>query len=453
MFPSFTEIRAELRPLWRLAWPVILAELGWHSMSLVDTMIVGRVSADALGGVSVGSALYFVFAVFGIGLLLGLDYAIAHAVGRGDEVEASHILRQGLILAAAEGVLLTPVLQRSAGILAWLGVEPQVLAHAEPYLDALSWSLLPLLLFTAARRYLQAVGAVKVVMAIMVSANVINAVAVWALVFGAWGLPVMGARGAGWGTLAARLYMMLGALYFVRRISARRRGARFGGSVDWPLLTRLFRLGFPAALQITLEVGVFALATALAGRLGATPLAAHHIVLSIAGLTFMMPLGLSSASAVRVGHQLGMGERVLATHSGWTAIAIGIALMATSGVVLTLAPGPILSVFTNDEQVIATASSLIFIAALFQIFDGIQVVATGVLRGTGETRIPMISNLFGHWIVGLPTGYGLCFWAGWGVIGLWVGLSTGLIVVAAILLLAWTLRIRTLLSPASIAIR
>lgn len=449
LLPLSREIRAESRPLWRLAWPVILAEVGWHSMTLVDTMIVGRVSAEALGGVSVGSALFFVAAVFGIGMLLGLDYSVSHAVGRRRDDEAAHILGQGVLLATVIAVILTFALRQATILIAWIGVDPPVYEQAAGYLDALSWSLAPILLFNALRRYIQAVGAVKVVMLVMISANLVNAAAAWVLVFGHLGFPALGARGAGWATLAARLYMLAGAAAFTWYRVRQTRGAR---PLDRPwfdtkLQAELIGLGLPAALQLTLEVGVFSLATALAGRLGPVVLAAHHIVLSIAGLTFMLPLGLSSASAVRVGHHLGSDQRAAAAHSGWTALIIGIAIMSCTGMIFWLAPRPLLSVFTNVPEVIATGSSLLLIAAVFQIFDGIQVVGTGILRGTGETRIPMVANLIGHWLIGLPTGYWLCFVAGWGVTGIWVGLSIGLIVVALALVVAWQRRAHGLLSP------
>jgi MATE family multidrug resistance protein len=217
-----------------------------------------------------------------------------------------------------------------------------------------------------------------------------------------------------------------------------------GRGVDPKRLRDLARLGLPAAAQTTLEVGVFAAATALAGRLDPASLAAHQIALSVASFIFMVPLGISSAAAVRVGQALGRGDPAAATRSGWSALFVGTVFMLGSGLFLISAPGVVMRMFTTRIPVITTGASLLLVAALFQLFDGAQVVATGVLRGVGDTRTPMISNLVAHWFVGLPLGAALCFWQGWDVVGLWVGLSVGLVGVAFVLMAAWSRRVAEL---------
>jgi MATE family multidrug resistance protein len=200
---------------------------------------------------------------------------------------------------------------------------------------------------------------------------------------------------------------------------------------------QLLRLGFPAAMQMVLEVGVFALATTLAARLPAEALAAHQIVLNIASLTFMVPLGVGSATAVLVGQALGRGEQAGAVTTGWRGFQLGVGFMAISGLAFLLFPGPLLGCYTHDPGVIRIGRSILLLAAFFQLADGTQVVGTGALRGLGDTRAPMIANLCGHWFVGLPLGVWLCFGLRYGLAGLWVGLATGLIVVAAALLWRW----------------
>jgi MATE family multidrug resistance protein len=204
---------------------------------------------------------------------------------------------------------------------------------------------------------------------------------------------------------------------------------------------RLIGLGLPAASQITLEVGVFAAATALAGRLPAAALAAHQIAINIAAFTFMVPLGVGSAGAVRVGQAIGRRDPAGAARAGWTALLFGAGFMTCSAALFLLLPGVLIGAFTADRRVLDVGVSLLMVAALFQLFDGIQAVATGVLRGLGDTRTPMIWNLAGHWFVGLPLGYFLCFTFGLGVIGLWWGLSSGLIICGVSLLIAWSKRI------------
>ncbi len=214
-------------------------------------------------------------------------------------------------------------------------------------------------------------------------------------------------------------------------------------------LRRLFGLGLPAAMQITLEVGVFALATALAGRLEPTALAAHQIALNIASCSFMVPLGIASAGAVRVGQAIGRRDPAGAGRSGWTALAIAALFMSSMALMFLTVPVPLIRLFTADPRVIATGVTLLLVAAVFQLFDGLQVVATGILRGLGDTRTPMLWNLAGHWALGLPLGYALCFRNGWGVTGLWVGLSVGLTSVGLVLVGVWRRRIERLRHEAS----
>jgi MATE family multidrug resistance protein len=226
-------------------------------------------------------------------------------------------------------------------------------------------------------------------------------------------------------------------------------------SVSWKpdpaRLRRLVALGLPAASQVTLEMGVFSAATALAGKLDAVSLAAHQVVLNVASLTFMVPLGVASAGAVRVGQAVGRRDPASARRSGWTALLLGVLFMASASLTFLIAPFPLLRVFTPNAAVIATGTSLLIIAAIFQPFDGIQGVATGVLRGLGDTRTPMLANLAGHWFLGLPVGYALCFQRHWGVIGLWTGLASGLISVGVVLLSVWTRRIRQAMHPTPLA--
>jgi MATE family multidrug resistance protein len=215
-------------------------------------------------------------------------------------------------------------------------------------------------------------------------------------------------------------------------------------SIDMARLRQLVALGLPAASQVTLEVGAFATTTALAGRLDPISSASHQIALNIASLTFMVPLGLASAGAVRVAHAIGARNAGRAVQAGWLALAAGAIVMGAVGVVMFVWPAPLLRAFTTDANVIRIGASLPGIAAVFQLFDGAQAVATGILRGLGDTRTPMMFNVIGHWVLGLPIGYTLCFVGGWGVTGLWIGLSTGLVFVAIVLTTAWARRTRNL---------
>jgi len=432
--------------MFKLAWPVVLSEIGWMMMGVVDTIMVGRVSPEAIGGVSIGSVLHFTVAVFGMGVLLGLDTLVSQAFG-GRRLDECHAwLLHGVYLSFGLLVPLTLLLLLFFPLLPTWGIHPAVLREAIPYLKAVNWGLLPLLLFCSCRRYLQAMNQVKPILFAMISANLMNAFGNWVLIFGKLGALAMGAEGAGWSTTLSRIYMMavlLVAIVWHER-STRTGLWRTPLKLELVRIWRLLRLGCPAAIQITLEVGVFAAATALAGRLIPVALAAHQIAMQIASLTFMVPLGMASAGAVRVGQALGRHDPEAAEHSGWMALVLGAGFMGLAGLGLLLMPRVIMRIFTVDDSVITLGASLLLLAAVFQLFDGIQVVATGILRGTGDTRTPMVCNFIGHWLIGLPVGYVFCFLMGWGVFGLWIGLSAGLILVGLVLLRVWSRKVVSL---------
>jgi multidrug resistance protein, MATE family len=438
--------RTELMPTLSLAWPVVAGELGWMAMGVVDTIFVGRLGAEAIGAVSIGNMLYFAVAVFGLGLLLGLDTLVSQAFGAGRRDDCHRWLVQGVYLCLILTPMVMGLLVASIPLLGRLGLNPTVLEGAVPFLRAQIWSTLPLLLFGAFRRYLQAMGVVKPVMFALISANAINALGDWVLIYGNWGAPTMGVVGSGWSTAIARTYMAAVVIGYALvadlrqptgliRVSLALRPAEIG---------RLVALGLPAAVHVTLEMGVFAVATALAGMLEPVDLAAHHVVLDISSVTFMIPMGLATAGAVRVGQALGRGEPSSAGQAGWTAMVLGSGFMACMGLVFAKMPGTLVSVFTNDPGVIATAGSLMIVAAAFQLFDGLQGVSTGAMRGAGDTHTPMVCNLVAHWCIGLPIGYLLCFGAGFGVVGLWSGLALGLAAAGICLLTAWTRKARAL---------
>jgi len=439
-------LRSEIAPLVRLAAPVALTEVAWMTMGLVDTMMVGRVSAEAIGAVSIGSHVFFAFSMIGGGILLGLDFLIAHAYGAGRMAEAHRALAQGVLLATALAVASTALLWFAAGELHRLGIDAGVLALGVPYLRTTALGLLPVLVFVAIRRYLQAIGLVRPILLIAISSNAINAAANWALIFGHLGAPALGAVGSAWATTISRFYMLLCLLGFVAWHARREDPALLRTSLrpDRAVLRRIARLGLPAASQLTAEVGVFTAATLLAAKLDPVSLAAHQVALGVAALSFMVPLGTSIAASTRVGQAAGRQDRPAMVRSGWTALFLGASFMSLSATVFLLFPHAILRIFTDNEAVVATGVRLLFVAAIFQLFDGLQVVATGVLRGTGDTRTGMIAGLTGYWVLGLPLGYTLCFARGLGVIGLWIGLSAGLIVVAVALVAVWVRRVKHL---------
>jgi MATE family multidrug resistance protein len=429
----------------RLALPLIIAEVGWMSMGVVDTIMVGRLpnSAIAIGATGLGQSLYHVVAIFGSGLLLGMDTFVSQAYGREDLRHARGTLVSGLFLA----LLLTPVLMASVSfwpaLMQHFGISLELVGPMRPFLLALNWGTLPLLGYFALRRYLQAVNVVKPIMFALVSANIVNAVGDWVLIYGHLGFRAMGITGSGWSTCGARIYMLLVLAITLVVIERKRRLAHSmshwtqSARIDLVRIYALLKLGAPAAGQILLEVGAFAAATALCARLGPVPLSGHEIALNCAAFTFMVPLGISSAAAVRVGQQLGRGDPQSARRAGWSAILIGIGFMACAGVVFVSGSRIIARAFSPDPIVIKVGAKLLLIAAAFQLFDGVQVIATGALRGAGDTRTPMLANGIAYWLIGLPLGYVLCFRLGWGAVGVWIGLCLGLMIIGSALLITW----------------
>jgi MATE family multidrug resistance protein len=438
-------LRTDFRLTFRLALPLILAEVGWMSMGIVDTIMVGRLpdSAVAIGATGLGQSLYYSLAIFGGGLLLGLDTLVSQAYGREDLNDARQSLANGLFLA----LLLAPLFM--LGISTWpplmqrFGIGVDLVEPMRPFLYALNWGTLPLLAYFALRRYLQAVNVTTPIMFAVVSANIVNAAGDWILIYGHFGFRAMGITGSGWSTCAARVYMAVFLIITLIRVESKRRtpsrwpAIRPAIRIDIRRIWALLRLGAPAATQILLEIGAFSAATALAAKLGPVPLSGHEIALNCAALTFMVPLGLSSAAAVRVGQQLGRNDAAGARRAGWSAILLGLAFMTCSGLLFVSVPRMIARLFTPNPVVIAMGAKLLLVAAAFQLFDGLQTVATGALRGAGNTKTPMIANFVAYWLIGLPAGYLLCFRMGWGALGIWLGLCIGLMMIGSSLLIAW----------------
>jgi multidrug resistance protein, MATE family len=448
----FQTLRAEVRPTLRLALPLVLAELGWMSMTIVDTMMVGRLpaSAVAMGAVSLGSGIFMVLALFGEGLLLGLDTLVAQAFGAGQREDCHRSLINGVYLSIALTPLLAAPVWLMPRFLQAMHVDADVLSETIPYTKALAVGLFPLLLYFAVRRCLQAMNMVRPVAFALVTANIINAVFNWILIYGKWGAPAMGTVGSGWSTAIARVYMAGVLIAYLFWYDRKHRTELLKTPVDIDLrrIKQLIALGIPAAMQFTLESGVFATVTALIARLGAVPLATHQIALNTVAFTYMVPLGIASAAAVRVGQALGRRDPRGAGEAGGTAIFIGAAFMTLAGLVLLIVPRWIARIYTTDEVVIRSTAALLAAGAAFQLFDGIQSVATGALRGAGDTRTPMLCHFAAYWIIGLPLGAWLCFRRGWGALGLWIGLSLALILIGIVLLAVWRRKVRHLIQVA-----
>ncbi|MEP6618171.1 MAG: MATE family efflux transporter [bacterium] len=434
--------RTELIAMTRLALPVVVAQVGLMMMGVVDTLMVGRVSAVALGAVALGNLYFLSVIIPSSGTLMVLDPVVAQAAGAGDAEAMARGVQRGIVLAGVLGVITSVLLLSVRPVLALLHQPPALIELAAPYVLVSIGGVLPFLGFVVLRQSLQALGAVRVIVMVIVVANLLNALLNWVFVYGHWGSPAMGAVGSAWATLASRWSMALLLLAFGWRalrpalIPWRRQTMHRG-----PLVAML-RMGFPIGLHQGFEFGVFGAIGVLMGVMGTLEMAAHQIAITLASLSFMVPLGVGAAAAVRVGHAAGAGDSEGARDAARAALACGVGFMACAGVVFLLVPAWLAGLYTKDAGVGALAAVLIPIAGVFQVFDGIQVVCAGVLRGLGDTRAPFVINMAGFWFVGFPVSIVLGFHTDLRAAGLWWGLVAGLAAVATLLLFRLRHRLR-----------
>jgi MATE family multidrug resistance protein len=436
-------VGAELAAITRLALPVLVSQVGLLTMGLVDTLFVGRLGAAELGAVALGDAIFFTIHVIVMGLLQALEPLVAQAWGANEAEKCGAAWRAGLRIALAAAIPVA-LLTGLAGVgLQQVGKDPVVAALTAEFLWARVLGTLPMLLFVTDRSLLTGLGATAAPMVMAVLANGLNAFLAWGLIFGDFGLPALGVAGSGLATAACNWFMWLGVTAWVRLAPAHRAAhAVSKGSPRVPpgLVRLVVVLGLPLGLAHGLEVGAFAAGSFVVERFGVAAIAAHQVAIKLASTTFMMAVAVGAATGARVGQATGARRPNAAARSGWVGIGLGAAAMAAAGVVYLVRGEAVFRLFTQDEAVIAVGVKLLFVAAAFQVSDGVQAVASGALRGLGDTRWPALANLVAHWFVALPLGAFLGFELGLGAVGMWWALAVGLTGVALIL----TLRFRAL---------
>lgn len=417
-----------------LAIPVVVVQVGLMSMGVADTIMVGHVSAAALAAVALGNVYFFAVIVFGMGTLMALDPLVAQAVGAGDEPATARAVQRGLLLAALLSVPIMLGLVPAEPVLGFLRQPLDVVPLAGGYARASIPGVLPFLGFVVLRQSLQAMGRLRPIVLTILIANLANVVLNWAMIFGHFGLPPMGAVGAALASSISRWFMallLLAAGWSVLRPLLHPIRPR---AFELRPLLRVVRLGAPIGAQQQLEFGAFGIIGLLMGLLGTREMAGHQIALNLASLTFMVPLGVSAAAAVLVGQAVGRGDGGAARRSAGAALLCGTAFMTSSALVFITVPRLLAAIYTSDPGVAAIAAVLIPIAGVFQLFDGWHVVSIGVLRGVGDTRTPMLVNILGFWVLGIPLSIWLGFRTTLGPPGLWLGLVAGLLIVSVILL-------------------
>ncbi len=439
--PFATPRRTDLVEMTRLAVPVVIVQVGMMLFGVVDTMVVGRLSSEALAAVALGHIAVITVSSFGVGVLLGIDPLLNQARGARDQGSFRRSVQRGFLIATALMVPSAACLLPVGPIASLLGQPPEIVPLAAAYARISIPGLLPFYGWVVLRLTLQAMGRLRPIVATVVVVNLFNLAADWVLVFGAGPIPQLGPIGSAWATTIARTLLFV-ILLVVDRWDL------------WPLLRfdrealrlqpllRTVRLGLPIGFQLQLEIVAFTVIALLMGGMGTSVMAAHQVAINLASLTFMVPLGVAQATAVRVGNAIGAGNPDGARRAASSGLILGAGFMTFTAALFIAAPALLARAYTSVEEVGALAATLIPIAGFFQIVDGLQVVGAGVLRGAGDTRAPLVVNLLGFWLIGLPISIVLGFPLGFGPQGLWWGLVAGLFAVAGFLLVrvAWRLR-------------
>ena len=444
--------RAEIRAMLALAWPMILTNLGQTAMTATDVMMMGRLGPDALAAGTLGANLYFSPMIFGLGLVLAVAPMIAVELGRNRHSvrDVRRTVRQGMWAALFVAIPIWLLLWNAEAILVAMGQDPALSAEAGRYVRAMQWSTLPFYWFIVLRSFIQALERPGWALAVVFVAVAFNVLANWCLIFGKLGFPALGLVGSGLAHTLASVLMFLGMVAVVTRLDRRFRRYRLFGRfwrADWPRLRELLRLGLPMAGIFAFEVTIFNAAALLMGLIDSVSLAAHAIAIQVASLAFMVPMGLGQAVTVRVGRAWGAGDREGVTRAGWTALVMGIGFMSCTALVMLFMPHALIAAFIDtadpgNAPVAALAVTFLALAAMFQIVDGAQAVGGGMLRGLQDTAVPMVYAAIGYWGVGLPLGTWLAFRGGLDGVGIWIGLSSGLAVVAVLLIGRWLRRER-----------
>ncbi len=424
----------EANRLLRTAGPIVVSQLGMVGMNTVDTLMVGPLGATALAATAFSGAVHNTTIQICFGIVMGMSPLVSQAFGAGDRVRCRQVLVQGLWLALALSLPLFWVSVEGETIAHALGQDGDVATLAGGYLFALAFGVLPMLLFTAFRQYLEGMGLTRAPMGITLFGLGLNVIANWVFIYGIEGwIPAMGVVGAGWATTIVRWGMLLATLGYLAWHPRLRpfHGVRW--RPDRRLLDRIARIGTPIGAQLGLEVGLFAFAAVMMGWFGAVELAAHQITINIAATTFMVSLGVSIAGSIRVGQHIGAGNRrgVRRAVAGTYILALG--FMGVCALVFLSVPEALIGLYTDDPELLALGTALLAFAAAFQLFDGAQVGGIFLLRGAADTKIPTILAALGYWGIGVPTAYALGFHSPLGPAGIWAGLATALAVVALLM--------------------
>ena len=432
----------DLRDMAQVAAPIVLINVGIQAMGVVDALMVGRLGGAAIAAVALGNFYFFNIAVFGIGLLFALDPVISQAIGAGDSPAVARGVQRGVVMALAISAVVTLAMLPGEWVLGALRQPAEIVDDTARYARRRALGVLPFFLFNVVRQTLQAIGPVRPIIAAALLANIANVGANWLLVFGNLGAPRLGVPGAGYATAFSMWVMAIAVVVFSWPILRPTLVPWRRESLNPAPFFRMVRIGLPIGTQWFFESFAFGVTAIFMGWMSTVALAGHEIALNMAALTFMVPLGISGAASVVVGRAVGRGDMDAARRDAIAAIVCGTGIMVISATVFIAAPEWLATRYTTEVATVAIAVALIPLAGMFQVFDGLQAVTSGVLRGLGDTRIPAILHIVAFWGIGIPLGAYLGFQTPLRERGLWIGLVAGLAAAAVLQSLRVSQRLR-----------
>lgn len=428
-------IKEHFNITFNLAFPVVLSQLGQVSVGVADSMMVGRLGAVPLAAASLGNSIFFVLLMFGMGISMGITPLVSVAEGKGKFKRIGHLFQHGLWINIATAVLLTAVVMGLSQGLHFLNQPKEVVILTIPYLFIITASLLPFMIFQSFKQFAEGLSQTKQAMYVTIFCNLINIFLNWILIYGNLGAPEMGLNGAGLATLISRILMpiMMG-MYVMRSKRYSIFNLQLGiGKLRFLLLNRILKIGVPTGFQYIFEVSAFSAAAIMMGWIGVNALAAHQIAINLASISYMMVSGLSTAGMIRVSNQIGRNNFKGMREAGMVVFGMVLVFMAVTGLLFIFMRSYLPTLYIDNHEVIAMSASLLIIAGMFQLSDGIQVAGLGVLRGLEDVKFPTLITLVAYWVIGLPLGYFLAFELDMAEKGIWYGLLIGLSLTAVIL--------------------
>ena len=441
-------LRKHIVSTFQLAYPVVIGQLGIVMMGVVDSLMVGQLGAAPLAAASLGNGMAFIVMIIGIGISMAVTPLVAIAVGAGKYEDCGIYFRQSLLVNSVISIITAVIIYFAADLIQYFDQPKEVQNQAISYVRIIGLSSIPLLLFQSYKQFIEGLSVMRPAMIISLIANIVNVFVNWLLIFGNLGLPKLELDGAGWATFASRLFMAIVLILFVMSNKYfKQYDVTFHfKSINRAVIKKILALGLPSGLQYFFEIGAFSFAVVMVGWLGTKQLAAHQIAINLASISFMAALGISAAGSIRVGNAVGQKNIQETRIAGFTASLMGASIMFISGIIFVVFRNFLPTLYISDEVVISYASSLLVIAALFQLSDGVQAVGIGILRGLTDVKIPTAITFISYWIVGLPIGYLLGFNFELGVQGVWIGLLLGLTTSAILLTLRFNSRSKHLIT-------